>query len=120
MYTFLAYALVVRLATVVSTGGFDAAAAKLLTAGERADLEFSLAKDPEAHPLMPGLNGVRKARWGKQGTGKRGGVRVIYFYAISAEVILLLAVYAKNEREDLTSDQKKQINRFVEAYKASF
>jgi mRNA-degrading endonuclease RelE of RelBE toxin-antitoxin system len=109
-----------KLATVVSTDRFDAKAEKLLTPNERADLEFSLAKDPEAHPLIPALNGVRKARWGKQSTGKRGGVRVIYFYAISAEVVLLLAIYAKNEREDLTSDQKKQINRFVEAYKASF
>ncbi len=105
---------------MVSTGRFDAAAEKLLTTDERADLEFSLARAPDAHPLIPGLNGVRKARWGKRGTGKRGGVRVIYFYAISAEVVLLLAVYAKNERENLTSDQKKQINRFVEAYKASF
>jgi mRNA-degrading endonuclease RelE of RelBE toxin-antitoxin system len=109
-----------RLATVISTGGFDAKAEKLLTVDERAALEFTLAKDPEAHPQIPGLNGVRKARWGKQATGKRGGVRVIYFYAISAEVVLLLAVYAKNEREDLTSDQKKQISRIVEAYKASF
>ena len=108
-----------RLATIVSTDRFDASAEKLLTDEERADLEFSLAKAPEAHPLIPGLNGVRKARWGKQATGKRGGVRVIYFYAISAEVVLLLAVYAKNEREDLTNDQKKQINQIIEAYKAS-
>ena len=66
------------------------------------------------------MNGVRKARWGKQATGKRGGVRVIYFYAISAEVVALLEMYAKNEREDLTGDQKKQINRIVEAIKANF
>ncbi len=52
-----------RLATVVSTGRFDAAAEKLLNADERADLEFSPARDPDAHPLIPGLNGVRKARW---------------------------------------------------------
>lgn len=105
---------------MISTHRFDAKAEKLLTVDERADLEFSLAKAPEAHPLIPGLNGVRKARWGKQATGKRGGVRVIYFYAISAEVVALLEMYAKNEREDLTGDQKKQINRIVEAIKANF
>jgi hypothetical protein len=61
------------------------------------------------------LSGVRKARFGRQGTGKRGGVRVIYFYAIVAEEVLLLAIYAKNEREDLSDDEKKQIKRFIEA-----
>lgn len=45
---------------------------------------------------------------------------MIYFYAISAEVVALLEMYAKNEREDLTGDQKKQINRIVEAIKANF
>ena len=108
-----------RLATIVSTSGFDAKAEKLLSADERASLEYSLALAPESHPVIPGLNGVRKARWGRQGQGKRGGVRVIYFYAVSAEVVLLIAVYAKNEREDLTSDEKKAINRFIEAYKES-
>ena len=47
-------------------------------------------------------------------------MRVIYFYAIASEVVLLLAIYAKNESEDLSSDQKKKINRFIEAYKESF
>jgi hypothetical protein len=60
------------------------------------------------------LSGVR-TRFGRQGTGKRGGVRVIYFYAIVAEEVLLLAIYAKNEREDLSNDEKKQIKRFIEA-----
>lgn len=108
-----------RLATVISSGRFDAKAESLLTADERADLEFSLAKNPTAHPVVPGLNGVRKARWGRQASGKRGGVRVIYFYAITAETILLLAIYSKNESEDLTNEQKKQINRFIEEYKSS-
>jgi len=108
-----------KLATVVSTDNFNAKAEKLLTEEERAGLEYSLAFAPEAHPVIPGLNGVRKARWGKQGQGKRGGVRVVYFYAMSAEVVLLITMYAKNEREDLSNDQKQAINRFVEAYKAS-
>ena len=105
--------------TLVSTETFDAKAEKLLTADERAALEYFLAVDPETHPVIPGLNGIRKARWGRQGQGKRGGVRVIYFYALSAEVVLLLTLYAKNEREDMSHAQKKEINRFIEAYKAS-
>ncbi len=103
-----------RFATVISTHAFDAKADNLLSADERAELDFALAKDPEAHPVIPGLNGVRKARFGRQGTGKRGGVRVIYFYAIVAEEVVLLDVCAKSEREDLTSAQKKGIKRFIE------
>ena len=109
-----------KLATVVSTDRFNADADDLLTADERANLEFSLALFPEAHPAIPGLNGVRKARWARADTGKRGGLRVVYFYAINAEVVLLLSIYSKNERKDLTSEQKKGINKFVEAYKRSF
>ena len=60
--------------------------------------------------MVSGLNGIRKASWGRQGQGKRGGVRVIYFYAISAELVLLITLYAKNEKEDLSHDQKKEIN----------
>ena len=106
-----------KLATIVSTGKFDADAEKLLTEDERIALEFSLAKDPEAHPVIPGLNGIRKARWGKQASGKRGGVRVIYFYAISAEIVALVAIYAKNTKEDLSDAEKKSLNRFIEDYK---
>ena len=47
--------------------------------------------------------------------GKRGGVRVIYFYAISAEVVVLLSAYAKNEKENLSNEDKKSLRRTVEA-----
>ena len=88
-----------KFATVISTHTFDAKADRLLSADERANLEFALAKDPEAHPIIPGLNGVRKARFGKQETGKRGGVRVIYFYAIVAGDPL-----EQSERESIGHD----------------
>jgi len=108
-----------KAATVISTKEFGAAVKGLLTADDLAGLEFSLATNPTAHPVIPGTNGVRKARWSRVGSGKRGGVRVIYFYAISAEVVLLISAYAKNEKENLSNDDKKNICRFVEAFKES-
>lgn len=48
--------------------------------------------------------------------GKRGGVRVIYFYLVRAELVFLIGIYAKNVQENLTSDEKKQIRRLVEAF----
>jgi hypothetical protein len=105
-----------KAATVISTKQFDAVAEELLSADELAELEFSLATDPTAHPVIPGTNGVRKARWARAGMGKRGGMRVIYFYAIRAELILLLAAYTKNQKENLTNDDKKAIRRAVEGF----
>jgi hypothetical protein len=109
----------VDVATVVSTRQFDSMIKGLLSADELAVLEFSLAINPTGHPVIPGTNGVRKARWARPGSGKRGGIRVIYFYAISAEVVLLLAAYPKNEKEDLTSEDKKNIRRVVEDFQKS-
>jgi hypothetical protein len=54
------------------------------------------------------------------GSGKRGGIRVIYFYAISAEVILLISAYAKNQKENLSNEDKRNIQRIVEAFTKGF
>lgn len=54
-------------------------------------------------------------RWTRAGMGKRGGVRVIYFYHAEAMPVFLLTVYAKSERENLTEDQKQTMTRIVDA-----
>jgi len=104
---------------VVSTKEFEATVKGLLTNDQRAELEFALATNPLAHPVIPGTDGVRKARWGRIGIGKRGGVRVVYFYAVTSEIVLLIAAYAKNTKEDLSSDDKKNIRQFVKIFKES-
>lgn len=102
--------------TLISTTQFDRMIEGLLSAEELAELEFSLATDPVAHPLIPHGQGVRKARWKRQGMGKRGGIRVIYFYAVQADLLLLIAAYAKNVQGDLTNDQKTKIRKLVRAF----
>ena len=57
---------------------------------------------------------IRKARWARQGGGKSGGVRTIYYYRVADSAIYLLLVYAKNEQEDLTPEQRKQAKKVVE------
>lgn len=109
-----------RAATVLSTKEFDSKVEGLLSENERALLEFSLATNPTAHPVIPGTDGVRKARWARAGSGKRGGIRVIYFYAMSAEVILLISAYAKNQKETLSHEDKKHIQRIVGAFAKGF
>lgn len=74
-------------------------AAKLWTDDQRLDFIQWLAANPEAGDVIPGADGARKVRWALAGSGKRGGVRVIFFNYAQDGTILLVMMYAKNERE---------------------
>ena len=92
--------------TVVETPEFLAATRKLMDEEERSLLVDYLAHNPAEGDLIPGAGGVRKLRWGLEGRGKRGGARVIYFYHSSNLPLFALTAYAKNQRDDLTQDQR--------------
>lgn len=77
-------------------------ASKLMTEDERRDIVDYLAANPKAGDLMEGTGGVRKLRWGRQGRGKSGGVRVIYYFHSERLPLYLLTLFAKNERANLT------------------
>ena len=100
-------------ATLISTRQFDAKIKNLLSPYELAQLEFALASAPEAHPTIPGTGGVRKMRWSRSGMGKRGGIRVIYYYITRFGSVGLITVYAKNEKENLSDDDKKAIRKIA-------
>lgn len=73
----------------------------------------SLAVQPGVGKVIPGSGGLRKLRWAAKGHGKRGGVRVIYFWWLSDDKILLLDVYAKGKQEDLAADEIGKLRRKV-------
>jgi mRNA-degrading endonuclease RelE of RelBE toxin-antitoxin system len=77
-------------------------------------LQLELAADPGKGVLIPGTGGVRKLRWAASGRGRSGGARVIYYWAKSREVVLMLAVYAKNDQVNLTPAQSKLLRSLVE------
>lgn len=77
-------------------------------------LESELLKYPQAGVVVPGTKGLRKLRVPANGHGKRSGARVIYVDFYIEEQIYLIAAYGKNEQQDLTVDQKKQINKLIE------
>jgi hypothetical protein len=75
-------------------------------------IEF-IARNPEEGDLIPETGGVRKIRWTRPGSGKRGGARVIYFYHSANRPLYLLMVYAKARREDLTAEEKKLVRKLA-------
>jgi len=77
-------------------------------------LQIHLVNKPDVGKLIPGSGGLRKLRWSAGGHGKRGGIRVIYYWFMSKDVILLLFTYPKNEQDDLTQEQLKQLRKIIE------
>ena len=80
-------------------------------------LQAALMANPEAGALIPGAGGVRKVRWAVDGKGKRGGLRVIYYWITARGHILLLTLYRKFEVNDLSSKERKALGVLVKTLK---
>ena len=80
-----------------------------LSDDEYAALQWMLLERPDAGPIVPGSGGVRKLRWGLRGRGKRGGIRVIYYWKTADDEIWLLTLYAKNVQGNIPAHLLKQI-----------
>lgn len=68
-----------------------------------------IAYDPTCGDLIAGTGGLRKVRIGRGGIGKRGGARVIYYFYSANFPVLLLGLYAKNEKADLSEREKRKL-----------
>lgn len=78
-------------------------------------LQLALVARPDAGAVIPGTGGLRKLRWAGSGRGKRGGARIIYFWHPGSQRLLMLFVFAKNERGDLSPSQRAALRKIVEA-----
>jgi hypothetical protein len=81
---------------------------------ERGEFCAWLAANPLAGDVVPGSGGCRKVRWSRAGSGKRGGVRVIYFNRISIGEICLLTLYTKAVQENIPAHILKAIKGEIE------
>ena len=99
---------------IVETPTFTRLIKDLLDEDSYRLLQIELAENPEKGVIVRGSGGVRKLRWSGSGRGKRGGTRVIYYWATEQDVILMLVAYAKNEMDDLTPAQCRVLRRLVE------
>ena len=99
--------------TVVETPQFLRQAEDVWSETERQEFVDYIARNPEVGDLIPDTGGVRKVRWRRQGMGKRGGARVIYFYHNPTTPLFLLMVYAKAVREDVAPEAKRALAEFA-------
>ena len=106
--------------TITETPAFTKLAEKLLGEASKDELYAFLAKEPEAGVVIEGTGGVRKLRWARPGMGKRGGVRVIYYFHCEQHPLLMIDLYAKGDKENLTDAEKNALAKFVGQYVASF
>jgi len=95
--------------TVVETPGYLRQAEELFTEFERENIVSLVATDPECGQVLQGTGGFRKVRVARSGMGKRGGARVIYILRNANFPIFLVAAYAKNEKENLTKQERNQL-----------
>lgn len=102
------------LCTVAELPGYIRLAGKLLSSGERQDLINFLAAHPYAGDMMEGTGGIRKIRWCRTGQGKRGGVRVIYYYHSGRMPLYLLTLFAKGEKDNLSHAERNELAKLVD------
>ena len=101
---------------IIETRIFTAIITSLLADEEYAKLQTELMENPGRGTLIQGSKGLRKYRFGAKGRGKRGGVRIIYYWLTPADRILMLFAYPKNKQNDLTKEQQKQLVRITKAF----
>ncbi len=88
-----------------------------LTDNDLRILECRIAEMPDAAPLIEGTGGIRKIRIALPGRGRRGGGRVCYVDFALAESVYLITVYAKNEQETLSAEEKAVLRELVKRLK---
>jgi hypothetical protein len=107
-----------RFQTVAETGVFSRDIDAMLPPNQRDLVIDSIARDPTGGDLIPGAGGLRKRRIALSGRGKRGGARVITLYLGDRLPVYALFVFAKNERADLSSEQRQLLRHLVNDIKA--
>ena len=102
----------------IETPTFTRLITKVMDDDEYSKLQLALACRPDLGNVIPGGGGIRKLRWAGSGRGKRGGLRVIYYWQTADDQVWLLVAYPKNEKEDLSRDELKELKRLVAEFEA--
>jgi len=96
----------------IETSIFTTAIERFLPDESYRMLQSVLMLRPDAGSVIRGSGGLRKIRWSLPGSGKRGALRVIYFWS-PPDTIFMLFPYRKTDQEDLTPEQLKLLRKMV-------
>ncbi len=97
----------------VETPIFTKSIQRLIDDDEYRSLQIALMLRPEQGPVIRGTGGLRKVRWARPGGGKRGGLRIIYYWAPAETAFYMLYAYSKSEQGDLTAAQTRVLGALV-------
>ena len=106
--------------TVVELPEFIRRAEKLLRDAEQKDLIQYLAANPKAGVLVQGTGGIRKLRWKREGSGKSGGVRVIYYFHSEQYPLFLLTLFGKSEKTNISKAERNMLAKLTEELLATY
>jgi len=101
--------------TVVETPSYLADAERLFSLDERKAIVDRLASDPTCGVVIPGGGGIRKVRFGFGARGKSGGARIVYLFSGTDLPVFILAVFAKNEKANLSASERNALGKMVAA-----
>ncbi len=98
----------------IETSVFTRHLEKLMSDDEYRLLQKELVTNPDKGDLIRHSGGLRKLRWAAVGRGKRGGLRIIYYWVVTEHQIYMLYIYPKSKQEDLTYTQLQTLKRIIE------
>lgn len=99
---------------IIETPVFTKRILRLMDPEVYRELQNMLIESPDTGQIIKGSGGIRKVRWGGSGKGKRGGSRLIYYWATKEDQIYMLFIYEKNELTDITKEQLSALRKAVE------
>lgn len=97
----------------IETPTFTRIIASLLSNDEFREMQNKLLGEPDAGDLIPHGGGIRKLRWKKQDTGKSSGIRVIYYWIVDEDQILMLIAYPKSAKDNLSDAETATLRKLV-------
>ncbi len=101
----------------IETPVFTEDVLNLLSDDAYAEFQKHLVNNPLSGDVIQQTGGLRKIRWSAQGKGKRGGVRIIYYYVRADSQIRLMIIYKKGVQDNLTAEQKKLLRQINEGWR---
>jgi hypothetical protein len=99
---------------IIEAPGFTSRVAEYLDADEYMALQWAILLRPGTGAVIPGSGGIRKLSWAAKGRGKRGGLRVIYYWRNSVGETWLLSIYAKNEMENIPLNELRELRKEID------